>query len=96
MAELPRSLNPSKGYIVAANNRNTPDTAKYDHGTEATPTARAYRITEMIEERIAAGKKFTVDGIIDIMQDQIDTIARKQAPLMVQIAESAKSELTSD
>ena len=59
VTELPRSLNPKKGFLVSANNRQTPDTVKYDHGAQIVPTARAFRITEMIQEGIADGKKFT-------------------------------------
>ena len=33
LKDLPRSFNPSKGYIVTANNRHWPENAKYDYGT---------------------------------------------------------------
>ena len=63
VTELPRSLNPKKGYLVSANNRSVPDKAKYSHGASIVPTPRANRITEMIEEGIAAGKKFTSEDM---------------------------------
>lgn len=31
--ELPRTINPEKGYIVTANNRQVPDNALFDYGT---------------------------------------------------------------
>jgi hypothetical protein len=49
---LPRSLNPEKGYILTANNRQSPDKAINDYGAIALPTARALRITEIIEDGI--------------------------------------------
>lgn len=42
-------VNPKKGYLVTANNRVMPDNVKSDFGTTTTSTARAIRITEMIE-----------------------------------------------
>ena len=63
LKELPRSFNPSKGYIVTANNRHHPDYVKYDHGVAIMSTTRQQRIVEMIEEGIKAGKKFTVDDM---------------------------------
>ena len=52
LGQLPRSLNPEKGYILTANNRQSPDQAINDYGAIALPTARALRITEIIEDGI--------------------------------------------
>jgi penicillin amidase len=46
--DLPRSLNPKKGYIVTANNRQVPDNSKFDHGAAQMSTGRAQRIDEML------------------------------------------------
>ena len=58
LIDLPRSLNPERGYIVTSNNRQSPDHAINDYGAIAMPTPRALRITEIIEEGIQSGKKF--------------------------------------
>ena len=58
--ELARSVNPKKGYIVTANNKQVSDNAAFDHGSGIMTPARAYRITEMIEQGINTGMKFTV------------------------------------
>ena len=39
--DLPRVINPKKGYIVTANNRAVTDYAKLDVGATLTSTARA-------------------------------------------------------
>ena len=50
--DLPRSFNPEKGYIITANNRQSPDNDKHDYGATVMSTARSIRITEMIEQGI--------------------------------------------
>ena len=40
ISDLPRSLNPEKGYLVIANSRQAPDTSKYDYGSTIMSTAR--------------------------------------------------------
>ena len=64
--ELARSVNPKKGYIVTANNRQTSDFVKFDHGAGNVSTARSRRISEIIESGIAEGKKFTADDMNEI------------------------------
>jgi len=39
--DLPRSINPEKGYIVTANNRQTPDNVKNDYGAGLMATGRS-------------------------------------------------------
>ena len=77
ISELPRALNPKKGYIVTANNRHQPDNVKYDHGVTIMSTARQQRIVEMIEEGIAGGKKFTIEDMNMMQEDQLDIMARR-------------------
>ena len=64
--ELPRSFNPSKGYIVTANNRHWPENAKYDHGAQIMSTARQQRIVEMIENKIKKNQKMTAKDMSDM------------------------------
>ena len=49
ITEMPRVINPKKGYIVSANNRVVPDNSKSDIGATITSTARSQRITELIK-----------------------------------------------
>jgi len=57
--DLPRLINPQKGYIISANNRLATDHAKTDLGNGITSTARAQRITELIDRKLERGAKFT-------------------------------------
>ena len=59
LSELARSLNPSKGFVVSANNKQTSAHALNDYGAGLWPTARAGRISELIDEKIKAGEKLT-------------------------------------
>lgn len=52
ISELSRSLNPKKGYISNANNRQASDHAAYDYGATHMSTARSVRIDELIREGI--------------------------------------------
>lgn len=83
--KLPFVLNPEKGYFVSANNRIVPETAKYDIGATMPSTGRAVRIVELIEQGIAAGKKFDENDMIDMQQDEVDVFARGLAPQIVKI-----------
>jgi len=50
--DLPRVINPKKGYIVTANNRQMPENVISDVGATISSTIRAQRITELIEAGI--------------------------------------------
>lgn len=56
--KLPRVINPKKGYIVTANNRQMPDNVHSDYGATITSTIRAQRITELIQIGIDKKHKF--------------------------------------
>ena len=94
LTELPRSLNPSKGYIVTANNRHHPDNVKYDHGVGIMSTPRQQRIVEMIEDGIKAGKKFTIEDMSDMQQDVVDIQAKRLVPLMKRTITAVSPSLT--
>lgn len=64
--DLPRVINPKKGYIVTANNRVMPDNVKYDLGATITSTVRAQRITELIQNGISSGHKFDYKDMMTI------------------------------
>ena len=91
--ELPRSVNPARGYISNANNRQAGDHASYDFGATHMATGRSIRIDELIREGIAQGKKFTPEDMVAFQQDNMDVFARNMQPLVVKIAESMRSEL---
>ena len=52
ISELARSVNPEKGFLVSANNKQTSDNIKFDYSVHNPSTPRVRRITQMIEEGI--------------------------------------------
>jgi len=86
--ETPRLINPSKGFIVTANNKIATSNYKFDfpgfHNN-----VRAYRIREMIEEKINKNEKFSIQNNIDMMQDTKDCLAEEILPKLLKIVEKA-------
>ena len=79
--EMPYSLNPEKGFIVSANNYPVNDDYKYFEslGTYFVQ-ARAERITELIQDLINKGHKFTADDQVNLFKDELDVHARRSVP----------------
>ena len=96
LRELPRTLNPEKGYLANANNRQVPDNAKKDYGATIMSTGRSVRIDEMIREKIASGQKFTAEDMIAIQMDTIDVFARRMIPYVTKLSKQMKRELSKD
>jgi penicillin amidase len=65
-AELPRTLNPVRGFIVSANNQVVPDTYPYVVSTSWEPPYRAARITSALESLSRA----TLDDLKRLQTDQ--------------------------
>ena len=86
--DLPRVMNPPKGYIATANN-NTQATAGFKgkpvfyNATRAAdgPDARVTRIEQDLDAQIASGKKFTIEDMERIQQDSYSLRAEHDAPL---------------
>lgn len=83
LRELPRSINPKRGYICNANNRQAPENVLKDYGATQMSTGRSVRIEEMIVEGITLGKKFTAEDMVTMMQDTIDVQARRVKPALL-------------
>ena len=92
--ELPRSINPAKGFLSNCNNRQASDHASYDYGATTLVTGRSIRIDELIREGIADGKKFTPEDMIAYQLDNVDVFARNMRPYVVRIVDSMKNELS--
>ena len=85
--DLPKSLNPKKGYLMTANGRQTSDNARTDYGTTTNSPGRTLRVDEILREGVASGKKFTLDDMGAMQQDITDVVARRVAPKIVSISE---------
>lgn len=70
--ERPFSLNPEQGFVVAANNRLVNYDYPYYLGESFAVEWRALRITNLIEELIATGKKIEVQDLADMQHDAVD------------------------
>jgi penicillin amidase len=84
--DLPRVINPKKGFIVTANNRQMPDNVNIDVGATITSTIRAQRITELIQKGIDANHKFDYNDMLTIQNDTVDLMARDITPLVTKLA----------
>ena len=83
--ELPFVLNPEKGYFVTANNRVVPSKSRIDVGGTMISTARAIRITEMIEGHKKDKKKLSALDMVQMQQDYLDVVARDMVPFITEI-----------
>ena len=90
LTELPRVLNPEKGYLANANNRQWPDSAKKDYGATIMSTGRSVRIDELIRDKIESGQKFKADDMISIQLDTVDVFARRMIPYVTKLAATMK------
>ena len=80
ISDLARSINPEKGYLASANNRQTSDNVLHDYSLGNPSTTRIQRISDMIEEGIKMGKKFTHEDMNRMQLDVVDIAARDIAP----------------
>jgi penicillin amidase len=84
--ELPSLRNPKKGFIVTANNRMV--NFNYTYNIKGYHNhVRAFRIREMIEEKLRNLEKFDLKENIKIIQNQKDALASIILPQLLQIFE---------
>jgi penicillin G amidase len=88
LKNLPFVINPKKGYFLTANNRVVPENSRFDVGASMIATGRSIRINEMIEEGLAAGKKFTASDMVEMQQDMTDVYARDLVKHIIKIVEN--------
>ena len=83
-SSLPYSLNPKKGFIVAANNFITSESYKYSSSLgHYFCQGRADRISSVISSKIAAGHKFTSQDQLSLLKDEYDTGAAQALPVLL-------------
>ncbi|CAI2381259.1 unnamed protein product [Moneuplotes crassus] len=85
--DKPYLWNPKKGYIVMANNPISTANTKSQISTYSLGTARALRITQLIEELIKTKSgKIGYDDMIEILKDIKDPYAEQKKKYLVKIA----------
>jgi len=90
--DLPILKNPEKGFIVTANNKFAHFNYTYNlHGFHN--HVRAYRIRQLIEEKILTNKKLSIKDNMEIAGDLKDSLAENILPKLLKIVErSSKSD----
>lgn len=88
--EIPHLKNPSKGFIITANNKFASFNYTYNmYGYHN--HVRAYRLRELIEKKIDGVKNddkyLTVEDNLEIMKDVKDSLAEKFLPQILRIVE---------
>jgi penicillin amidase len=81
--KLPRSVNPSVGFIVSANNKVVGREYPYLISREWAPEARALRITALLREKLDAGGKLSLNDMRRMQADVVDLQAKKLLPLLL-------------
>jgi penicillin amidase len=84
-SDLPREYNPARGYIATANDNTHPKDFKgrpvfYNTSTDV-DVSRITRIRQMLDQRIAQHKAFTVDEMERLQQDSYSLRAERDASL---------------
>lgn len=84
--ELPYEYNPSRGYIVTAN-QAVVDKAKYPYTltTDWGYGARSQRITDLIAQKIKGGGKISTDDMRQMQLDNSSEIAKLLVPKLLKI-----------
>jgi penicillin amidase len=81
--QWPQSFNPAQGYIVSANNKVVSDDYPYFISQDWAPPARASRISQLLDEKIAeSGSKLTNDDMAQIQGDTLSLQAITLLPLL--------------
>lgn len=88
-ADMPRSFNPVKGYLVSANNKVVGDAYPYFISKDWAPPARAMRIVQMIES-VAANRKIRQQDMEHMQADVQDLEAVNLKDYLVSLLSDGK------
>lgn len=91
--ELPSLYNPERGWIVTANNPVARPGTAVQLSDDFDAGDRAGRITDLLEDTIAAGP-VTADDISDIQGDDLNPLAPHLVPLLLELESGGDTEIT--
>jgi len=74
---MPQLFNPPSGYIVSANNKPVDDNYPYFISSDWAPAARAQRIQQLLQEKIAKGEGMTLDDFQRMQSDTMDLSTKR-------------------
>lgn len=66
LRDLPRSLNPKKGYVRTGNGRQTSDNVKHEYGAVMDSTSRDLRMDEVLSQRIKSGDQISSGDLAEL------------------------------
>ena len=81
-------INPKKGYIVTANNKQSTDNIKYNYVRTGKPTSRSTRINNLIKSYISYNKKIGVEDVKKMQLDMVDEYAAIICPRLIKIVQN--------
>ena len=89
----PQIVNPTKGYIITANNKIATDNIIFHKSIHMLPSSRAFRIDQMIKSFIDQGHKIDVEDIKKMQLDVKDPYAEIILPKMLDLVQKYHQKL---
>jgi penicillin amidase len=89
VTDLPHQFNPSRGFVVTANQRMIPEDFPYKVGYEWTEPYRANRITEVLSQYATSGRKITKQDMERLQGDVTSVPARELLRLLSSVEPNA-------
>ncbi|GLS24558.1 penicillin acylase family protein [Marinibactrum halimedae] len=80
--ELPHNINPRRGFVVNANNKNHPDNYPYVILNVESPPYRVDRITQAIQDHIDSGEKMSVKDFVTLQGDSKSLQVKELLPYL--------------
>lgn len=84
-ASMPQSYNPKRGFLVSANNKVIGPEYPYFISNDWAPPARARRIEQLIERRLAANQTITLADVQTMQSDVSNLEAKAILPILTRI-----------
>ncbi|CAI2383615.1 unnamed protein product [Moneuplotes crassus] len=91
--EIPKAINPARGYITNSNNMLTTQNVEYGIGALMPSPPRVQRSSQLIEEQMKSGKKFTAKDMLRFQLDSVDLNAIEIHGLLIQILDKYSEKL---
>ena len=86
LADIPKLINPSKGFIISANNKFASFNYTYQlHGHHN--HVRAYRLRQLITSHINNNHRITINDTVEMLNDVHDSLAEATLPKLLHILE---------
>ena len=90
--EMPHVINPTKGYIIASNNKVATDNIKNRVSLNQWTTPRGQRINELITGLLKDGGKVDTKDMMKVQLDVVDAWARDFSPVMLELVLNHKDD----